>query len=74
MKFGKYLHENTLPEWRFYYIDYDGLKRLLKDREIGETFSEQDEATFVETLEKEMQKVGHAAWWGNSFRCLTLEM
>lgn len=57
MKFGQYLQENIFPEWRFYYIDYDGLKRLLKEREIGETFSEQDEATFVDSLEKEMQKV-----------------
>ena len=57
MKFGKYLQENVYPEWRFYYIDYDGLKRLLKEREEDTPFSEGDEAMFVESLEKEMQKV-----------------
>jgi SPX domain protein involved in polyphosphate accumulation len=57
MKFGKYLQENVYPDWRFYYIDYDGLKKLLKDRETGASFLERDEAVFVENLEKEMQKV-----------------
>jgi SPX domain protein involved in polyphosphate accumulation len=56
MKFGKYLQENVYPEWRFYYIDYDGLKRILKERRVGESFAEKDEAHFVESLDKEMQK------------------
>lgn len=57
MKFGKYLQENVYPEWKFYYIDYDGLKKLLKERGEEEFFSERDEAVFVEGLEREMQKV-----------------
>ena len=57
MKFAKFLQENVYVEWRFYYIDYDGLKRILKERDDGEAFSERDEAVFVESLEKEMQKV-----------------
>lgn len=56
MKFGKYLQDNIKEEWRFYYIDYERLKRSLKRRE-EEPFSEQDEAEFVQNLEKEMQKV-----------------
>lgn len=57
MKFGKYLRDQAFSEWRFYYIDYDGLKRLLKQRQEGEAISEAEEATFVDALEKEMQKV-----------------
>lgn len=57
MKFGKYLRDQAFPEWRFYYIDYDGLKRLLKQRQEDEAISEAEEATFVDALEKEMQKV-----------------
>lgn len=57
MKFGKYLQENVYPDWRFYYIDYDGLKRMLKERGENQTFRERDEAGFVESLEKEIQKV-----------------
>jgi len=31
MKFGKYLEKQTRPEWRAYYLDYNGLKDLLKE-------------------------------------------
>lgn len=60
MKFGKFLQENLHPEWKFHYIDYDGLKEMLKGRKKdGGTseFSERDEARFVEALEKEIEKV-----------------
>lgn len=59
MKFGEYLEANLYREWRFYYIDYEGLKSMLTGRGSGEgsSFSERDEARFVEALEKEMEKV-----------------
>lgn len=57
MKFGKYLRDQAFPEWRFYYVDYEGLKRLLRERQEGEAISEAEEAAFVDTLEKEIQKV-----------------
>lgn len=58
MKFGQSLLEKIKPEWKFYYIDYDGLKKLIKDRtSTGGYFEESDEANFVDYLEKEMQKV-----------------
>jgi SPX domain protein involved in polyphosphate accumulation len=44
-------------EWRFYYLDYDLLKRLLKEKTLGKDFTEYDEASFVETFDKEIQKV-----------------
>ncbi|KAI8846999.1 VTC domain-containing protein [Chytridium lagenaria] len=57
MKFAKRLRDHIHDEWRFYYLDYDGLKRLLKDRTAAGKFTEQDEATFVEQLERELEKV-----------------
>lgn len=58
MKFGRHLQQVLFSEWKFYYLDYDGLKRMIKERsEKDHFFSEEDEAGFVEVLEREMQKV-----------------
>ena len=58
MKFGLHLKEKVKSDWRFYYIDYDGLKKMIKDRtSTGGFFEESDEANFVEHLEQEIQKV-----------------
>lgn len=58
MKFGRDFSAGMIPEWRFYYMDYDGLKRMLKERTAeGKFFAERDEATFVTTLDDEMTKV-----------------
>ncbi|KAI9000217.1 vacuolar transporter chaperone 4 [Gaertneriomyces semiglobifer] len=57
MKFGQQLSDQVYPEWRFYYIDYDGLKRQLKAGLRSDNFNEQKEANFVETLERELEKV-----------------
>lgn len=60
MKFGKYLEENLYKDWKFHYIDYEGLKDMLRGREMEQgnnIFSEREEAKFVEALEKEMEKV-----------------
>lgn len=56
MKFGTQLNSSLYSEWRFYYIDYDGLKRLIKPKQDG-SFKEEDEAKFVEFLEKDLEKV-----------------
>lgn len=58
MKFGKQIVEKAYHEWRFYYMDYNGLKQLLKSRsQAGAFFQVSDEAKFVECLEREMEKV-----------------
>ena len=58
MKFGEQLKSRLNNEWRFYYMDYDGLKKLLKERtSSGTYFAETDEAIFVQALEKEIEKV-----------------
>lgn len=57
MKFGIILEDNIVPEWRFYYLEYNVLKKALKERTTNSLFSEKDEASFVESLEHEIQKV-----------------
>lgn len=57
MKFGSLFVSKMYQEWRFYYLDYDLLKRLLKEKTLGKEFTEYDEASFVETFDKEIQKV-----------------
>jgi SPX domain protein involved in polyphosphate accumulation len=41
-------------QWVFYYIDYDGLKDALRVHHI---WDEQSEQSFIEQLEKELDKV-----------------
>lgn len=31
MKYGKYLEQKARPEWRQHYLDYKGLKDLIKE-------------------------------------------
>lgn len=58
MKFGSSFKESIVPEWKFYYMDYDDLKRMIKERTTsGSFFEEGDEAAFVAKLESELQKV-----------------
>jgi len=37
MKFGQNLSRNEVPEWASYYIDYKGLKKLIKSALQGTT-------------------------------------
>jgi len=71
MKFGQQLRSSIIPEYQWYYIDYDGLKQDLKtatgppvssSNDAGETrtrrtWTEEDEARFVRKLESELDKV-----------------
>lgn len=57
MKFGHHLKTSLYPEWTFYYLSYDELKRELKTRTRGNQWSEEDETIFFELLEKELEKV-----------------
>jgi SPX domain protein involved in polyphosphate accumulation len=56
MKFGEKLNNALYEPWRFYYLDYNGLKKAIREDRPG-TFNENDEATFVNMLEKELDKV-----------------
>lgn len=62
MKFGKQLANKVHPEWRFYYLEYEKLKEMIKmktDEKGQYGFSEEDEALFVESVEKEISKVSN---------------
>jgi len=58
MKFGSQLRAALYDDWAEYYIDYDGLKKLLKRglKNVG-GYSGKDETEFVEKLDKELEKV-----------------
>ena len=55
MKFGLELNNALHPEWKFYYVDYDQMKRMLKTK--GTVFAEDNEALFIGALEAELDKV-----------------
>ncbi|KAG7823951.1 hypothetical protein KL909_002688 [Ogataea angusta] len=69
MLFGVKLQNEVFPPWKNYYIDYDHLKRLLKENVIESTenhpgsssamsaWSEKDEAEFASQLDAELEKV-----------------
>ncbi|KAI8809297.1 VTC domain-containing protein, partial [Cladochytrium replicatum] len=52
-KFGSTFKRLVSKQWRVYYLDYDLLKRLLKES----SFTEQEEAAFVEALDRELARV-----------------
>lgn len=53
-RFGQQLKQSLNKEWIFYYIDYESLKNSLRVHHIWDEKSEQ---SFVEQLEKELDKV-----------------
>ncbi|GAV49932.1 hypothetical protein ZYGR_0S00650 [Zygosaccharomyces rouxii] len=68
MLFGVKLANDIYPPWKSSYLDYERLKKLLKealisDKSAGATargddpWSENDESRFVEALDKELEKV-----------------
>ncbi|KAG0333741.1 hypothetical protein BG004_000714 [Podila humilis] len=57
MKFGSQLKANRAPHWKFHFVDYDGLKALLKNSSHGREFTPQDEAQFEKRLLAELDKV-----------------
>jgi len=56
MKFGEHLRKQRLPQWRFFYLDYDGLKNTLKEA-ANEEWTEKDDQQFVDRLVIELDKV-----------------
>lgn len=62
MLFGVKLQNEIYSPWKQYYIDYDHLKRLLKENVLNPSdtdsvWNEKDESMFAETLDKELEKV-----------------
>lgn len=58
MLFGSRLESEVFEAWREYYINYNHLKKLLKEGVILQnTWSEKDEQNFVSALDQELEKV-----------------
>ncbi|KAG5456096.1 MAG: hypothetical protein BJ554DRAFT_4261, partial [Olpidium bornovanus] len=59
MKFGTQLRNSLNPDWRFHYVDYSRLKKLLKRslRNGTGTFAEEDETTFSAALNRDLKDV-----------------
>ncbi|EPQ54223.1 SPX-domain-containing protein [Gloeophyllum trabeum ATCC 11539] len=57
MKFGKKINNDLYGEWRPFYIDYNRLKRELKDRTTSKNWTEDDEREFKLMLEHELDKI-----------------
>ncbi|GAA6062235.1 hypothetical protein JCM10212_000814 [Sporobolomyces blumeae] len=57
MKFGAVIKDALYQDWQASYIDYGGLKRLLKDRMAKHQWDDVDEADFLRALEGELDKV-----------------
>ena len=58
MKFGHQLSQSLVREFKYQYLDYDGLKREIKKRLKGDgQWTEDSEAAFVQILEGELDKV-----------------
>lgn len=58
MKFGSTLSNALNPDWKFYYLDYDRLKQILKVP-AGEQFNESHEEQFIALLESELEKIAN---------------
>jgi len=56
MKFGKDLEQYKSPGWEDNYLDYKGLKTILKKLEDGASREEVD-AEFFQALEEDLEKV-----------------
>jgi SPX domain protein involved in polyphosphate accumulation len=58
MKFGEHLRKQRLPQWRFFYLDYDGLKMVLKEgSSLDVEWTNKDDQQFVDRLIIELDKV-----------------
>ncbi|KAJ3983340.1 SPX-domain-containing protein [Lentinula detonsa] len=57
MKFGRKISTDLYNEWRPFYLDYNSLKRELKDRTTSHTWDNQDEREFTARLEAELDKI-----------------
>ncbi|KAF9581641.1 vacuolar transporter chaperone [Lunasporangiospora selenospora] len=57
MKFGSQFKEHQAPHWRFYYVDYEGLKSHIRSNSLNRAFVLEDESRFVQLLNVELDKV-----------------
>ncbi|KAJ2508817.1 hypothetical protein H4217_008465 [Coemansia sp. RSA 1939] len=58
MKFGQQLRDALFPDWKFYYVDYSGLKHFMYDG-VEKGYTADDESEFVKLLDGELDKVNN---------------
>lgn len=59
MKFGQVLLESMPQDWKFYFLDYQGLKQFIKlNTQVNGPWNNTHETTFLGMLEDELKKVG----------------
>ena len=59
MKFGKYLQENQIQQWKDYYVHYKSLKKFIAMAElhIDQGISNQDEKYFIDKVEENVRRI-----------------
>ncbi|KAH7925852.1 SPX-domain-containing protein [Leucogyrophana mollusca] len=57
MKFGRKITTDLYNEWRPFYIDYNLLKRELKNRTTAHNWNDRDEREFTAMLKRELDKI-----------------
>jgi SPX domain protein involved in polyphosphate accumulation len=58
MKFGQQLLESMPPDWKFYFVDYQGLKQYIKlNTQVKGPWNNNNEDQFMTMLEDEVKKV-----------------
>ncbi|KAF6759887.1 VTC domain-containing protein [Ephemerocybe angulata] len=57
MKFGTKISTDLYSEWKPWYLNYNGLKRELKNRTTTHNWTDKDEEEFKEMLTKELDKI-----------------
>ena len=58
MFFGSKLDQEVYPPWKDYYMNYNNLRKLLKEGVIlKDSWTDKDEQNFVSALEHDLEKV-----------------
>lgn len=57
MLFGTKLINDMFPPWKESYMDYDTLRDLLHEDDTPQSWGDKEESSFVEVLDKELEKV-----------------
>lgn len=66
MKFGQVLLESMPQDWKFYFVDYLGLKQFIKlNTQVNGPWNNTHETTFIGMLEDELKKVRWCGGYNN---------
>merc|ERR1719150_3599628 len=57
MKFGKYLQENQIEQWKDYYLHYKAVKKFIAMVDSQNGISNQDEQYFIDKVEENVRRI-----------------